>query len=200
MAAGIFEAGLLGAAFAGGWLVGVNPTAGLQIRGEDALLGLAASIPMLLLLAVCMVSRSAGMEQIRKFLRDAIGGYLARSSFFDLVLLALLAGVSEEVFFRGFLYGWIGGWNPVLGVLVCNLLFALAHAVTPMYALLTGFLGLYLTALVAVDATPNLLIPIVAHAVYDLIAFGVVLRDYRHHESSSGDAGNADGPDGEHRR
>ncbi len=181
----MFEAGLLGAAFAGGWLVGVNPTEGLQIRFEDFLLGLAASIPMLLMLAICMLSRSAGMEQIRKFLREAIGGYLAQSSLFDLCLLAVLAGVCEEVFFRGFLYGWVGGWNPVLGVMLCNLLFAAAHAVTPMYALLTGFLGLYLTALVAVDATPNLLIPIVAHAVYDLVAFGVVLRDYRQHQAES---------------
>lgn len=200
MAAGVFEAGVLGAAFLGGWLAGVNPTEGLQVRGKDALLGLAASVPMLLMLAICMLSRSAGMEQNRKFLRETIGGYLAQSSFFDLCLLAVLAGVCEEIFFRGFLYGWIGNWNPVLGVMLCNLLFALAHAVTPLYAMITGFLGLYLTALVAVDATPNLLIPIVAHAAYDLVAFGVVLRDYRRNQALTDSRVDKDVNGGELRR
>ena len=169
------------AAFAGGWLTGVNPTSGLVWRGDDAVLGIAASFPMLLVLTACMLSRSTGMQQIRVFLRDSIGELLFRCSLLDLFLLSVLAGVCEEVFFRGFLYGWIGGWNPVLGVMLTNLLFALAHAVTPLYALLTGFLGLYLTALLAIDATPNLLIPIVAHTAYDFVAFFVVLRDYRRH-------------------
>ncbi|MFM7058998.1 MAG: lysostaphin resistance A-like protein [Planctomycetota bacterium] len=136
---------------------------------------------MLVMLAVCMLSQSSGMVQIRRFLRDTVGIYLARCSWIDLFLLAVLAGVCEEIFFRGFLYSWIACWNPVLAVMLSNLLFALAHAVTPLYALLAGFLGLYLTALMAVDPTPNLLIPILAHTLYDLIAFAVVISDYRRH-------------------
>jgi hypothetical protein len=46
---------------------------------------------------------------------------------------------------------------------------------------LAAFLGLYLTAFMVVDPTPNLLIPITAHSLYDLIAFAVVLWDYRRH-------------------
>lgn len=138
---------------------------------------------MLLMLAACMLSKSSGMAQIRSFLRDTVGVYLARCSWADLVLLAVLAGVCEEVFFRGFVYSWIALWNPVLAVMLSNLLFALAHAVTPLYALLAGFLGLYLTALISVDPTPNLLIPVIAHALYDLIAFAVVVSDYRRHSA-----------------
>lgn len=188
-AAGLFEAGLLVLAFGGGWLTEVNPTAMLTLRGDDALLGLLASIPMLLMLTICMLSRSSGMAQIRSFLRDSAGVYLVRCSWADLFLLAVLAGVCEEIFFRGFLYAWISHWNPVLAVMMSNLLFALAHAVTPLYALLAGFLGLYLTALVSVDATPNLLIPVIAHALYDLIAFAVVIHDYRRHADRADDSG-----------
>ncbi|MEY3174798.1 MAG: hypothetical protein RLZZ436_2712 [Planctomycetota bacterium] len=156
------------------------------------LLGLLASVPMLLMLAVCLLSRSTEMTRIRQFLRDSIGVYLAQSSWLDLLLLAVLAGVCEEIFFRGFLYSWISNWNPILAVLLSNLLFAAAHAVTPLYALLAGFLGLYLTSLISIDATPNLLIPIIAHALYDLIAFGIVIHDYRRHataQKAAGDSG-----------
>jgi membrane protease YdiL (CAAX protease family) len=186
-AAGLFEGGLLVAAFAGGWLTGVNPTASLAWGSTDVLLGLLASIPMLLMLAVSMLSRSSGMDQIRRFLRDTVGAYLVHCTWLDLLLLAVLAGVCEEVFFRGFLYSWIQLWNPVLAVMLSNLLFAAAHAVTPLYALLAGFLGLYLTALISIDATPNLLIPIIAHAFYDLIAFRVVIHDYRRHTAKMHD-------------
>jgi hypothetical protein len=68
------------------------------------------------------------------------------------------------------------------GRLRSNLAFGAAHAATQLYFILAAFLGLYLTALIAVDPTPNLLIPITAHTVYDIAAFTVVLHDYRKHD------------------
>lgn len=138
-----------------------------------------ATGPMLIFLLVCFLSRSNAMLQVRSFLRSSIGPYLSACRWIDLVLLAMLAGICEEIFFRGFLFLWIHPWNAVLAVLITNVLFGLAHAVTPLYAMLAAFLGLYLTALVAVDPTPNLLIPITAHSLYDLIAFTAVIWDYR---------------------
>ena len=177
--AGLFEGGILLAAFAGGWLTGVDPTAKLFWSLDDFGLGLLATGPMLILLAICVLSRSQGMQQIRVFLRDSVGPLLSDCHWYDIVLLSLLAGICEEAFFRGFLFLWIQPWNLVLAVLITNLLFGLAHAVTPMYTLIAAFLGIYLTATIAVDPSPNLLIPMTAHAVYDLVAFGVVIRDYR---------------------
>ena len=177
--AGIFEGAVLLAAFAGGWLTGVNPTAKLSWSLQDFGLGVLATGPMLILLAICMLSRSKGILQVREFVRDAIGPLLSECRWFDIVLLAMVAGICEEAFFRGFLFLWIQEFNPVLAVIVTNLLFGLAHAVTAVYAMLAAFLGLYLTALIAADPTPNLLIPIVAHSLYDLIAFIVVVWDYR---------------------
>ena len=177
--AAVFEGGILLVAFIGGWLTGVDPTAQLSWSNEDFALGLLATAPMLILLVICMLSRAKGMRQVREFLRDSIGPLLNDCGWYDIVLLALLAGVCEEAFFRGFLFLWIQPWNLMLAVVITNVLFGLAHAVTAMYALLAAFLGIYLTALVAADPTPNLLIPVTAHVVYDLIAFVVVIRDYR---------------------
>lgn len=175
----MFEGGLMLVAFALGWLVGVHPTAELKWLPRDFGLGLLATLPMLLLLAACWLSRSQGLMQIRELLRDVLGPLLERCRLIDILFLSLLAGICEEVLFRGLVYQWIRPFNPTLAIMVTSLLFGLAHAITPLYAMLAGFIGLYLTALMTVDPTPNLLIPITAHTTYDLVAFFMVLWDFR---------------------
>ncbi len=176
---GIFEGVLLVIAFIGGWLTGVNPTLWLSWTLSDLLMGLLATVPMLIMLAISLLVPSNGMKQIRRFLRQSVGHYLVQCRPLDIFLLSVLAGVCEEILFRGFFFQWISQWNFMLAVLITNLLFALAHSITPMYALLAAFLGLYLTALVGVDKSPNLLIPIIAHTLYDFVAFYVVIFDTR---------------------
>ena len=114
-------------------------------------------------------------------MRDTLGPLLSRCRTADLLLLAILAGLCEEVLFRGFLYGYVRQFDRGLAILICNLAFGLAHLVTPLYAFLAAMAGLYLTALIAVDPSPNLLVPIIAHAAYDFVAFLIVVRDFRKH-------------------
>ena len=175
----LFEGGLLAVAFVGGWLLNCPPTATLTWSFEDFGLGLLATVPMLVVLAICTLSRSEAMKRIRAFQRDTVGHLLNACHWYDIVLLALLAGVCEEVLFRGFLFLWLVRFNSVSAVLISNLAFGAAHAATPLYGILAAFLGLYLTALIGVDPTPNLLIPITAHTIYDIAAFALVLHDYR---------------------
>ncbi len=176
----LFEGGLLAAAFLGGWIADCPPTATLHWSLEDFGLGLLATVPMLVMLAICALSRSQAMLKVRAFQRDTVGHLLDQCHWYDIVLLALLAGVCEEVLFRGFLYLWLARFNPFIAVLLSNLAFGAAHAATQLYFFLAAFLGLYLTALIAVDPSPNLLIPITAHTIYDIAAFSLVLHDYRH--------------------
>jgi uncharacterized protein len=175
----LFEGGLLAIAFLGGWFFDCPPTATLNWSLTDFGLGLLATVPMLVVLMICVMSRSEAMKRIRTFQRDTVGQLLDECRWYDIALLALLAGVCEEVLFRGFLYLWLARFNSVIAVLISNLAFGAAHAATAMYGILAAFMGLYLTALIAVDPTPNLLIPITAHTVYDIVAFAVVLYDYR---------------------
>lgn len=183
--AGLFEGAILGLAMLAGWLTSVDPLGSLHWSFEEFQLGVLATGPLLLMLTALLLSRARGLVQIREYLRDFLGPLLNDCRWYDIVLLSLLAGVCEEIMFRGFLYFWIRQWNPVLAVIVTNLLFGIAHAVTPLYALLAAFIGIYLTALVAADATPNLLVPITAHTLYDIVAFVVVIRDYRRHTAAS---------------
>jgi membrane protease YdiL (CAAX protease family) len=91
-----------------------------------------------------------------------------------IVALALMAGVAEEALFRGLLQEGLAGplgWLPAL--LLASALFGVVHWLTGLYALLAGAVGLYLGGLYLL--TGNLLVPIVVHALYDVVAL-VYLR------------------------
>ena len=185
VAAALLEGGLLVAAFALGWIVGHNPTATLFWNLNDFILGFLAAGPLLLLLAASLMIPGQGIRRIREFMRDTIGPFLARCRLIDLVLLAMLAGMCEEILFRGLVFQFLSEFDRGMAIIVSNLLFALAHVVTPLYAFLAAMAGLYLTALLVLDPSPNLLLPIVAHAAYDFIAFLVVVRDFKRHRRPS---------------
>ena len=121
--------------------------------------------------------------RIRRFLREALGGPLSACGWLDLCGLALLAGVSEEIVFRGVLEPWLSGWGPVVGFVVCNFLFGICHAVTPTYAVLAALMGAYLSTTLWWTKEPNLIVPIFCHALYDLVAFAVVRDSYRRREA-----------------
>lgn len=180
--AAVLEGILLATAFLLGWLMSFSPTQDLSWNPTDLGLGLLATVPLLLVLLAMFILPGSGIQGIREFMRDTLGPLLARCRVIDLFFLAVLAGLCEEVLFRGFLFGWISQYNRTFAVMICNLIFGMAHCVTPLYGFLAAMAGLYLTALVAVDPSPNLLIPITTHTVYDFIAFLVVVHDYRRHK------------------
>ena len=184
--AGITEGALLLSAFFLGWLMDFSPTQDLSWNWVDLGYGLLATLPMLLLLLAVLLVPGSGTRQIREFLRDTLGPLLSRCSSMDLLLLAILAGLCEEVLFRGFLFNYVWQFNHGLAVIICNLAFGLAHLVTPLYAFLASIAGLYLTALLTVDDSPNLLLPITAHATYDFVAFLIIIREFRRHSTRPG--------------
>ena len=92
-----------------------------------------------------------------------------------LALVALFAGLGEETLFRGVIQPALATHLPVLAALAATAaLFGLAHWITPTYALLAGIVGAYLGGLLLVSG--NLLVPIVAHALYDLVALTLLVR------------------------
>lgn len=187
--AAILEGSLVLVALFLGWLMDFRPTQDLTWNWIDLGYGLLASIPMLLMLLVMLIAPGSGIREIREFIRDTLGPLLSRCRMVDLLLLAILAGLCEEILFRGFLFGYFWQFNRSLAVIVCNVAFGLAHLVTPLYAFLAAIAGLYLTALMAVDPSPNLLIPITAHAAYDFVAFLIVIRDFRRHTQKTKSSG-----------
>jgi len=175
-----FEGSLIGVAYVIGWLASLDPLAHVDFGATAWLYGLAGTIPLLLLFALSYGFPYAGLREIKRFLVERLGPLLVDCRWYELIYLAALAGVCEELLFRGALqpwlerdWGWLGGW------VFTNLIFALAHWITPLYGLLAGLTGAYLGWALDVAGERNLLIPMLIHGVYDFLAFLVVARSYR---------------------
>lgn len=189
--AGLFEGGIALGALGLGWIVGVDPLSILHPAWTDAAWGVLAGL--LLFGAALAGERFAfpGISRISQLLVDLIGRPLSACRWYDLILLAALAGFSEELLFRGVLQPWIERYlGHTAGLVLSNVAFGMAHAVTPMYALLAGLVGGYLGWLMDATGERSLLIPMMTHGLYDYLAFLWVIRQYRrqHRDETNGDS------------
>lgn len=186
--AAIFEGSLVAVAFALGWLAEIDPMA-LIIPSLDGIVrGLAATIPMFLVFLLSFHFPLGPFRAVRNFLVDVLGPYLDLCRWYDLVLLALLAGVCEEILFRGTLQPWFSQLAmsagatesaATIGMVATNLVFGFAHWITPAYGMTAAVMGAYLSGTRDLFGPSNLLAPIVTHSLYDLLAFFVVIHAYR---------------------
>jgi uncharacterized protein len=142
---------------------------------RDAALGVAASLPLLLFFWLCLRGPAAPLERIRRIVKEFIRPLFLDWTLAELALLSLLAGVGEELLFRGVLQGALTQWLGLgLGLAAASVVFGLLHALTPAYAVLATLMGAYLGAVWA--ATANLLVVIIAHGLYDFIVLVYVVR------------------------
>ena len=152
----------LPAAFSGGWLTATG-------------WGILATLPLLLMMVWFERSRLDWVIEIRGFVEQKLIPLFDGISAGGIFLIALFAGVFEELLFRGViqvgLESALGLWPALL---LASLLFGLAHAMTLTYFLITTLMGLYLGGLYA--WSDNLLIPILAHFLYDWAVFARLLR------------------------
>lgn len=171
-----FEAGLVPVAVLWAWIWGCSLADALRKPGPGLCWGVLATVPPLIGLGIVQAIPWKPLQRVGEFLTRVLGPALAQCSLLELAVVALLAGLGEELLFRGAL-------QPVLGLPLASVLFALAHSITPTYALLTGLMGLYLGWLA--EAAGTLWAPIVTHALYDFVAFLVVIRDVRRRTNGS---------------
>ncbi len=163
-------------AFALGWILEIDPLEHLTFTVTALVHGTLAAVTMFVLFLIAMRQKSGPFRRIRDFLVQTLGQYFADCRWYDLAVLAIIAGLSEELLFRGVLQVWIARWGLVLGLIGSNVLFGLAHAVTPTYAVFAGILGAFLGWLFHATGEPNLTAPIIAHALYDWLAFLFIAR------------------------
>lgn len=156
-------------------LFGLRPWQELDASASALLQAIAATVPLLVGLLVLPAGRWRWADEligvVRRFLRELFRN--ARPG--AVALVALLAGLGEELLFRGVIQAGLADlWSPPAALLLASLLFGLAHAISPSYLLLASAMGLYLGLLY--HWTGNLLVPIVVHALYDWIAIHFYLR------------------------
>ncbi len=176
--AAAFEALLALVALGVGSLVGVSPAESLRFSWAALLLGLAATAPPAAGLLALERAESGWAVRIRQSARKLLGPLFTHAGWREVALLSLAAGVGEEMLFRGLLQqGLSNVWGSGVALVVASATFGVLHWLTPGYAVLAGLGGLYLGALYL--ATGNLLVPMVVHAAYDMVALWLLVVDVR---------------------
>jgi membrane protease YdiL (CAAX protease family) len=177
----VFEASLIFVALLLAWIADINPFTRFYFSGSAIVIGLSGTIPLFFLFLSSQHLPHKSLLDIKDLLLKTLAPGLYQRHWTDLLLLASIAGVSEELLFRGVIQPWISAsWGLAAGLWVGNIIFGLLHAVTPMYALLVTLVGVYLSLSMTVDGgDSNLLIPIIIHSLYDFLAFIALMRMYR---------------------
>ena len=175
-----FEATLIPLAILLGWIGSINPFANIFFTETALVNGVIGTIPLILIFLAFEQIQAKSIGNIRRLLLDTLGPGLLHRHWTDLLILALIAGIAEELLFRGVIQPWIEQfWGVTAGLVISNCMFGLVHAVTPLYALLAGIVGIYLGLSLNYGTEKNLLVPIIIHGLYDFLAFVALIRMYR---------------------
>jgi len=162
-------------ALALGWWLDVEPFERLALNWRGLAWGIAATAPLVLALAWCLRTRLPPVVRLVRIVEQRLAPLFGGSGPAAIVLLALLAGIGEETLFRGVIQTALAArLFPWVAIALTAALFGIAHWVTPTYALLAAIVGAYLGTLLLVSG--NLLVPIVAHALYDVVALALLVR------------------------
>jgi uncharacterized protein len=183
--AAVFEGGLVFVALALGLVFRIDPFADFSLERTGLLLGVAAAFPPFLLLIATDRFRFSALERIKRIVLELLGPSLVACRWYELILVAALAGFGEELVFRGVLQRlferWLdfGGWGLIAGLIASNLIFGLLHLLTPTYAILAAAMGIYFGLLLGATHPPNLVVPMLGHGLYDYLAFLLLRRAAR---------------------
>jgi membrane protease YdiL (CAAX protease family) len=137
--------------------------------------GVAVAAVMLVVFFVVYRLPFAEFRRLREQVEWLVLQLFPRGNLAQFALVALLAGIGEELLFRGVIQTLLIRWtSPMTGLIIGSLLFGLAHSLSRLYfvlafiiGLLMGWLTLHYTDLTA---------PIVAHAVYDFVALAYLAK------------------------
>lgn len=172
------EGGLIVLAWALAWALDRPLFELIVFDWEGIVAGLLATVPPCMAMVWSTRTSIPPFPQVRRDVERLVVPLFRGASWWDMLLIALLAGVGEELFFRGLLQpglaGWTGAWTAII---LTSALFGALHWITPAYAALAGLVGLYLGVFMAVSG--NLLVPILVHALYDFFALRYLLRRSR---------------------
>ncbi|MDX1757048.1 MAG: CPBP family intramembrane glutamic endopeptidase [Marinobacter sp.] len=93
----------------------------------------------------------------------------------QIIVTATAAGACEELLFRGLLQTWLAGVStPAVAVLATAVVFGLLHCVSFSYFVMTTVMGLLLG--IGYWFSDSLLLVIVWHGVYDLLAIAALAK------------------------
>jgi len=171
-----FEGGLAPLAVFLGWLLSHPPLADFRWSLRDGALGALAAVPLILAFLAIMRWPIGPLKWFRKFCDEEVTPLFAESYWSEIALVAISAGVGEEMLFRGFLQASFCAWlgSTAWGLAVASILFGLLHPISIPYVVIAGMIGFYLGEVWILNG--NLLTVMVTHGVYDFAALGYLIR------------------------
>jgi membrane protease YdiL (CAAX protease family) len=145
---------------------------------DGVVAGIAATLPMLALYWWLTVSTWPPLVELRETVVRMVRELFTNAKLPELATIAILAGVGEELLFRGVVQTGIGQLtNPAVGLVAGSVVFGALHAVSRLYFILATLIGLYLGWLLLEFG--DLTVPIVAHALYDFVALTYLTRTFQ---------------------
>src|SRR5215213_11743325 len=175
----IVEGGLAVAALVLAWLFRVNlrdmfPAFGPPLLSA-ILRGLLATLPMLAVFLLLVNSNWPMMRQMREQVQWLIDEMFPSRSIGQFAMIATLAGVGEELLFRGAIPSIVANWTtPVIGLTITSVLFGLAHALSKLYFLFAVAVGAFFGWMTL--SYNDLVAPMIGHGVYDFLALAYLSR------------------------
>jgi len=163
-----FESSLLLVAWVLGWLMGVPLFDVHTWNWKGFTVGLTSTLPLISMFFWLLQSQWEPCQNIRRIMDAVIRPMFQEFNILQLLIISLVAGISEEILFRGVIQGGAQASMGVPAAIVLSaVLFGACHALTPFYFVLATFMGAYMS--VVWMATEQLLAPILTHAVYDFL-------------------------------
>lgn len=169
-----FEGGLLILGVLLGYFLGQRFWEGEAVTFRGLGLGTLGSLPLLVLvIGLCESSWGWG-EQIRRDF-EPITALFKHSTILDIAFISFMAGLCEEVFFRGFGQNYLVEFvGLVPALIVASLIFGALHWISFSYFVFASVIGGYLGVLYVWSG--SLVVPITTHAVYDFVALVYATR------------------------
>jgi len=178
----LFEAGVLLFAWILGWFLSIPTLRQMNVTWASLTAGVLATGPLLLGMWWCSHSRLKPLRRLMRQVDESLVPLFMGTSSGFLLLISLLAGLGEELLFRGVFQSGLTSWLGLPVALVAtSTLFGLAHLITPTYAILAGLIGFYFGMLAVF--TDSLIAPVVAHTLYDWAALTYLVSSKRRQTS-----------------
>lgn len=169
----LMEGGLGVLAIGVGWLLGWDLLGLTSFQWRAVFWGVAGAAPMLLLLLSCTEVAWWPFSDVGRVVDELLRPLFAQTTVAEMALISVLAGIGEELFFRGLVQGGIAGWigepyGPIAGLGAASLVFGLVHPINWAYVVLATAMGLVLGGIWIFSG--NLLAPMITHGLYDFLA------------------------------
>jgi membrane protease YdiL (CAAX protease family) len=180
----LVEGGLALVAALLAWLLSVPLREQFPLSGQPlaaaAARGIVVTLPMFALFWLLVHSKRPTLRHLRQQVEWLVHEMFPSGSIAQFGFVALLAGVGEELLFRGVIQMKLSEWmSPPAGLVIASLLFGAVHALSKLYLVLATAIGLYLGWFA--QQYGELVTPIVAHALYDFLALVYLSRSVRRH-------------------